>query len=62
VFPDLDYACLQKSFDYFVDHYAAAALMTPAYRSIDAAIADFVEGTQDFCRERVAEITATYKN
>jgi hypothetical protein len=56
VFIDLDYARLQNSFDYFVEHYAAAALITPACRSVDAAIADFVEGAQDFCRERVAEI------
>jgi len=56
VFPDLDYARLKRSFEYFVEHYTAAELTTPAQRALAIAIADFVEGTQDFCRERVSEI------
>jgi len=56
VFPDLDYARLKRSFEYFVEHYTAAELTTPAHRALAIAIADFVEGTQDFCRERVSEI------
>ena len=54
--PDLDYARLQRSFEYFAEHYAPAALMTPAQSALSVAIADFVEGTQDFCKERVLEI------
>ena len=30
--------------------------MTPAQPALFVAIADFVEGTQDFCKERVLEI------
>jgi hypothetical protein len=74
MFPDLDYARLKRSFEYFVDHYAPAELNAPgsnpvklldwdepsrmsrARRALAVAIADFVEGTQDFCRERVSEI------
>jgi hypothetical protein len=74
VFPDLDYARLEKSFEYFVEHYASAELITPrshpvklwecdersrmsrARRALAVAIADFVDCTQDFCRERVSEI------
>jgi hypothetical protein len=74
VFPDLDYARLKRFFEYFVEHYAPADLVTPrsypvnllgradplrmspAKRALTVAIADFVEGTQDFCRERVSEI------
>ena len=54
--PDLDYARLKRSFEYFVEHYAAAELIKPAHAALAVAIADFVEGTQDFCGERVAEI------
>jgi len=74
VFFDLDYARLKRSFEYFVEHYAPAELITPgshrvklferdepsrmsrARRALAVTIADFVEGTQDFCRERVSEI------
>jgi hypothetical protein len=74
MFPDLDYARLKRSFEYFVEHYAPAELNTPGSHSVKLserdeptgmnrtrralalAIADFVEGTQDFCRERVWEI------
>jgi hypothetical protein len=74
VFPDLDYARLKRSFEYFVEHYGPAELITPgshpvklferdeplrlrrAKRALAVAIADFVEGTQDFCGERVSEI------
>ena len=56
MFPDLDYACLQRSYEYFAEHYAPAELMTPAQPALFVAIADFVEGTQDFCKERVLEI------
>jgi len=56
MFPDLDYAHLQRSFEYFAEHYAPAELMTPAQSALFVAIADFVEGTQDFCKERVLEI------
>jgi len=74
VFPDLDYARLKRSFEYFVEHYVPAELITPgsqpvkllerdepsrmncARRALAVAIADFVDGTQDFCRERVSEI------
>ena len=74
MFPDLDYARLKRSFEYFVEHYAPAELITPgshpvklmerdepsrmnrARRDLVVAIADFVDGTQDFCRERVSEI------
>ena len=54
--PDLDYARLRRSFDYFAEHYAPAELTTPSQRALAEVIADFVEGTQDFCRERVEEI------
>ena len=30
MFPDFDYARLKRSFEYFVEHYAAAALNAPA--------------------------------
>ena len=56
VFRDLDYARLKRAFEYFVEHYAPAELTTPTHRAIAVAIADFVEGTQDFCGEHVAEI------
>jgi hypothetical protein len=74
VFPDLDYARLERSFEYFVEYYALAELITPgsqpvkllerdkpsrisrARRTLVVAIADFVDGTQDFCGERVSEI------
>jgi hypothetical protein len=74
VFPELDYARLKRSFEYFVEHYAAAdfnapgthpvnllqrvgcAHMTRARRALVVGIADFVDSTQDFCRERVSEI------
>jgi hypothetical protein len=74
VFPDLDYARLKRSFEYFAGHYASAKLdaldscsgkllkrdepsqISRANRALAAAIADFIEGTQDFCRERVSEI------
>ena len=71
---DLEYARLKRSFEYFVEHYASAELITPgshpikqlesdepsrmsrARRALTMAIADLVDGTQDFCRERVSEI------
>ena len=71
---DLEYARLKRSFEYFVEHYASAELITPgshpvkqserdepsrmsrAHRALAVAIADFVDGTQDFCGERVLEI------
>ena len=71
---DLEYARLKRSFEYFVEHYASAELITPgshpikllerdepsgmsrARHALAVAIADFVDGTQDFCRERVSEI------
>jgi hypothetical protein len=56
VSPDLDYARLKRSFNYFVEHYASADLSDPAQRNLALAVADFVEGTQDFCAERVSEI------
>jgi hypothetical protein len=74
VFADLDYARLKRSFEYFVEHYASAELITPgshpvklserdehssmsrACRALGVAVADLVDGTQDFCRERVSEI------
>src|SRR6266576_6833600 len=74
VFPDLEYARLKRSFEYFVEHYTPADLITPgshpvkqlesdepsrmsrARRALTMAIADLVDGTQDFCRERVSEI------
>jgi hypothetical protein len=56
MFPDLEYARLKRSFEYFVECYAPAELITPAQPAISVAIADFVEGTQDFCNERVLEI------
>lgn len=52
----LDNARLQRSFEYFAEHYAPAELIAPAHPPLSVAIADFVEGTQDFCRERVLEI------
>ena len=55
-FPDLDYARLKRSFEYFVEHYAIVELITPAHGALAAAVAGFVEDTQDFCRERVLEI------
>ena len=56
MFPDLDNARLQRSFEYFAENYAPAELIVPAQHVLSAAIADFVEGTQDFCKERVLEI------
>jgi hypothetical protein len=74
VFPDLDYARLKRSFEYFVEHYAPAERIPPGpnpvnlserddpsrtnhpSRALAVAIADFVEGTHDFCCERIAEI------
>ena len=56
MFPDLDATRLKRSVDYFVEHYASAELITPGHRALVVAIADFVEGTHDFCCERVAEI------
>ena len=74
MFSDLDYARLKRSFDYFVEQYAPAELITPgaypvkllehdepfrlsrAGRCLAVAIGDFVEGTQDFCCNRVSEI------
>ena len=56
MFPDLDYARLKRSFAYFVEHYALAELITPDHDALVLAISDFVEGTQDFCDERVSEI------
>ena len=56
MFPDLYATCLKRSFDYFVEHYASAELITPGNSALVVAIADFVEGTHDFCCERVAEI------
>jgi hypothetical protein len=56
VFVDLDYARLKRSFDYFVHNYAVADLIAPAHTTLPMSIANFVEGTQDFCGERLAEI------
>jgi len=73
VFPDLDYVRLKRSFEYFVEHYAAElntpgprpvklfegdepSRMSPSRRALAVAVTDFVEGTQDFCHERVSEI------
>jgi hypothetical protein len=56
MFSDLDCARLKRSFDYFVEHYASAELTTPAHRALVVTLTDFVEGTHDFCCERVAEI------
>jgi len=56
VFPDLDHARLKRSFEYFVEHYAAPELIRPEQPVLAVAVAEFVEGTQDFCRERVLEI------
>jgi hypothetical protein len=56
VLPDLDYARLQRSLDYFIEHYPLSAPNTFAHPAPGAAIADFLESTQDFCGERVAEI------
>jgi hypothetical protein len=70
----LNYARLKRSFEYFVEHYAPAALNAPGShpvkplerdelsrisrtrRTLVVAIADFVDGTQNFCGERVSEI------
>ncbi len=74
MFPDLDYARLKRSFEYFVEHCAPAELITPgsqpvkllerdelsrmsrARRALAVVIADFVDGTQDFCHEHISEI------
>ena len=56
MFPDLDYARLQRSLEYFAQHYAPTELITPAQPALSVAIGDFVENTQDFCKERVLEI------
>lgn len=61
MFPDLDYARLKKSFEYFAEHYAATEIITLKERALLVAIADFVEGTQDFCQERVLEIDRDLK-
>ena len=74
VFPNLEYARLRRSFEYFVEYYASAEFVTSeshyakvlerdqrsgtnrAQSALAVAIAQFVEGTQDFCCERLAEI------
>ena len=70
MFPDLDYARLKRSFEYFVEHYASAELSKPGSHPVNVlerdkpsdmsharrALTDFVEDTQDFCREHVSEI------
>ena len=74
MFPDLDYARLKRSLEYFVEHYGPAEVITRgshpvklwereepscmgrARRALAVAIADFVEDTQDFCREHVSGI------
>ena len=56
MFRDLDCGRLQRSFEYFAEHYAPTELVTPAQPALSVAIASFVEGTQDFCNERVLEI------
>jgi hypothetical protein len=56
MFANFDYARLKRSVEYFVEHYACAEFVTPAHRAFDVAIVEFVECTQDFCRDRVAEI------
>ena len=71
--PDLDYARLKRSCQYFVEHYASTEFDAGSHplklleqdellrtnrdkQALVVAIADFVDGTQDFCRERVSEI------
>ena len=54
--PDLDRARLKRSFEYFVEHYASTKLITSEQPALSVAVADFVAGTQDFCKERVLEI------
>jgi len=74
VFPNLDYARLKRSFEYFVEYYGSAERITSRpdpvkllerndasrmgreSRALAVAITDFVDGTQDFCGERVSEI------
>ena len=56
MFRDFDCARLKRSFQYFVAHYAAPEFITSAQRTLAVEIAEFVESTQDFCCERVAEI------
>ena len=74
MFPELDYARLKRSIEYFVEHYGSAEHIAPGpdpaeplnrnqasrmsreKRTLDLAITDFVDGTQDFCGERVSEI------
>ena len=73
MFPDLDYARLKRSCQYFVGHYASAEFGAGSHplklleqdellrrsgdkQALVVAIADLVDGTQDFCRERVSEI------
>jgi len=56
VFADLDCARLKRSLEYFLEHYASANSTPRVHQALAVAMADFVEGTQDFCGERVAEI------
>ena len=63
---DLDPARLERSLTYLVEHYRAKSLIPPRsgpgaqserHKNLLAtAVADFVEGAEDFCAERVAEI------
>lgn len=63
---DLDQAYLERSFAYLIEHYSAESLIPPRsdpeaqserHKNLLAdAVADFVEGAEDFCAERVAEI------
>jgi hypothetical protein len=58
---DLDSARLQRSHAYFVQQYRTerdprTSGGTLDGRALFGAVADFVEETQDFCAERVAEI------
>ena len=62
MFANFDYARLKRSVEYFVEHYACAEFVTPAHRAFDVAIVEFVECTQDFCRDMSRRLIATYRS
>ena len=59
MFPDLDYARLKRSFEYFVEHYTPAELIKPRSHPVKLLERDEcsrMSRAQEFCHERVSEI------
>ena len=79
MFPDLDYARLKRSCQYFVEHYASAEFDAGSHplkllqqdellrtngdkQALVVAIADFVDGTQDFAVNVSRKLIGTYRS